>query len=69
MVSGFFPLDEASGKDWRFARLQAEQGNGGSTVATVYGWYNRPVLLSTELVDLLDKLLMIEPSAHNTLGY
>ena len=68
MVSGFFPLDEASKNDWRFVRLQAEQAKGGSSTETVYGWYRRTAShLSPELVDLLDKLLTIDPQRRLTL--
>jgi len=63
MVSGFFPLDEASTNDWRFARLQAEQARHVSTTGVVYGWYKRTTgHLSRELIDLLDRLLTIDPS-------
>merc|ERR1719274_239394 len=42
MLSGFFPLDEASNNDWRYARLIEGQQKGRSTVQSVYGWYKRP---------------------------
>jgi hypothetical protein len=32
MLSGFFPLDEATEQDWRFPRLHVAQSHGASTV-------------------------------------
>merc|ERR1719502_1799730 len=55
MVSGFFPLDEASANDWRYDRLRAEQARGASTTVAVYGWYKRsPRHLTAEVIHLLD---------------
>ena len=63
MVSGFFPLDEATPKDWRHAKLLEHQAKGRSTVKSVYGWYKRPSdHLTPALVDLLDKMLMMDPA-------
>ena len=41
MLSGFFPLDEATGKDWRYGKLLESQIKGRSTTRTVYSWYRR----------------------------
>lgn len=63
MLSGFFPLDEASHADWRYQKLIDAQANGLSTVATVYSWYKRTAAhLSKEVVHLLDQLLIVEPT-------
>ena len=68
MLSGFFPLNEASNNDWRFAKLAEGQRSKVSTVASVYGWYKRSSShLSREVVDLLDRLLTIEPTNRLTM--
>jgi len=69
MLSGFFPLDEASANDWRFPKLCDAQANGRSTVTAVYGWYRRSAAhLSKEVVHLLDALLTIDPSKRLTMA-
>jgi len=68
MLSGFFPLDEATAKDWRFAKLVAAQQQGKSTTAEVYRWYKRrSTHLSKEVVDLLDGLLAVDPRRRLTM--
>lgn len=63
MLSGFFPLDEACRSDWRFDRLLGAQRSGYSTVATIYTFYKRDWKhLSPAVIDLLDRLLQIEPT-------
>merc|ERR1719450_1504017 len=50
MLSGFFPLDEASNNDWRYPKLLEAQRSKRSTTVTVYGWYKRsPKHLSPEI--------------------
>ena len=64
MVSGFFPLEEASQHDWRFSRLvvlQLRGPAGVSTTACIYGFYSRPCPLSPALIELLDAMLMVQP--------
>jgi len=69
MLAGFFPLDEASMKDWRYPRLAEAQSKGRSTVATVFGFYRRdPSGLSREVIELLDKLLTIQPEHRMTMA-
>merc|ERR1719440_1023205 len=41
MLSGFFPLDEASLNDWRYPKLCDAQEKKQSTVVAVYSWYRR----------------------------
>lgn len=70
MVSGFFPLDEASMSDWRFTKLRDEQARDptASTTDIVYKWYKRNTShLTHELKHLLDSLLQIDPSKRMTL--
>lgn len=68
MLSGFFPLDEASGKDWRYEKLRAAQSQGRSTTAVVYSWYKRQVThLSREVIELMDGMLSIDPARRLTL--
>jgi len=67
MLSGFFPLDEATAKDWRFARLLEAQANGKSTTKVVYSWYRRSWShLSASVIDLLDGLLTMDASKRIT---
>merc|ERR1711988_1963917 len=69
MLSGFFPLDEASHGDWRYQKLVDAQVNGLSTVATVYSWYKRTAAhLSREVTHLLDCLLNVDPAKRLTLS-
>jgi MAP/microtubule affinity-regulating kinase len=70
MVSGFFPLDEASNSDWRYTKLRDEQARNpqASTTNFVYKFYKRNTAhLSRELVHLLDNLLLIDPTKRLTL--
>ena len=69
MLSGFFPLDEASMNDWRYPKLVEGQAHGRSTVQTVYGWYKRSAThLSREVVHLLDRVLMVDPERRLTMA-
>jgi len=68
MLSGFFPLDEATANDWRFPKLLETQRRGGSAIATVYQWYKRPVNhLSPEVRHMIDGLLAIDPRKRMTM--
>jgi len=67
MLSGFFPLDEATANDWRYPKLLETQRRRFSTVATVYQWYKRPVHLSPEVVHMIDGLLTIDPQRRMTM--
>merc|ERR1712070_1243720 len=67
MLSGFFPLNEATSKDWRYARLVEAQANGKSTTKVVYAWYRRSWShLSVAVIDLLDGLLSLDPAKRLT---
>jgi len=68
MLSGFFPLDEASANDWRYPKMAEGQTHGRSTTALVYSWYKRSCKhLTPEVVHLLDALLAIDPSKRLTM--
>mmetsp|Transcript_4617 Transcript_4617/g.10015 ORF Transcript_4617/g.10015 Transcript_4617/m.10015 type:complete len:459 (-) Transcript_4617:240-1616(-) len=68
MLSGFFPLDEASSNDWRCPKLQTAQLAGRSTTAVVFGWYKRPYAhLSLSVISLLDAMLAIDPAKRLSL--
>merc|ERR1719213_1156151 len=71
MLSGFFPLDEASNNDWRFPKMQAVQLKPhSSTTEAVYGWYRRSARhLTREVVHLLDGLLTIDPHKRLTMAH
>jgi len=69
MLSGFFPLDEASRNDWRYPKLAQAQLSRKSTTAVVYSWYKRSTgHLSREVVHLLNGLLTIDPRQRLTMG-
>jgi len=68
MLSGFFPLDEASPKDWRYTKLMRAQQLGLSTTVTVFGWYKRTCgHLTSSVVHLLDGMLWMDPARRMTL--
>jgi len=68
MLSGFFPLDEATANDWRFPRLAEAQQRGRSTVKAVYAWYKRDTHhLSREVLHMLDALLSINAEQRLTM--
>jgi len=67
MLSGFFPLDEATMNDWRYPKLLEQQRRGQSTIATVYQWYKRPLHLSPEVRHMIDGLLTIDPRKRMTM--
>lgn len=64
MVAGFFPVEEATQRDWRFGRLAMLQlrGDGSSsTTLTIFSFYSRACPLSPALIDLIDRMLNIQP--------
>eukprot|EP00967_Tisochrysis_lutea_P092120 scaffold132672_cov32-Tisochrysis_lutea.AAC.1 len=68
MLSGFFPLDEATAKDWRYTKLTEGQKRGRSSTKLVYGWYKRSYdHLSDDVIELLDAMLSIDPHKRATL--
>jgi len=68
MLSGFFPLDEASNADWRYPRLCEAQAAKRNTMTVVYSWYKRKCdHLSPEVVHLLNGLLSINPNSRLTM--
>jgi len=64
LASGFFPVDEATPRDWRFERLARQQMGrpAHSSTHEVYGFYGRQCPLSPALVALLDSILHIQPA-------
>ena len=44
MLAGFFPLDEASGSDWRFGRVKMAADSGMSTCHTICACANRNII-------------------------
>lgn len=68
LVSGFFPLDEARTSDWRFARLAQDQSRGVGPCDSIYSMYRRQCPFTTDLKELLDKMLTIDPRRRITLS-
>jgi len=62
MLAGFFPLDEASGADWRYERVKLAAAAGQSTTCTIFGFYDRPCTLSPEVTSLIDGMLSVQPA-------
>jgi serine/threonine protein kinase len=68
MLAGFFPLSEAHPRDWRFPLLEAAQKKGDSTTRAIFGWYKRSCsYLSPSAVDLLDRMLAVDPTRRASL--
>ena len=61
LVTGFFPLEEACPRDWRFEKLARIQLAGRSTTQAVFALYQRPCPLSDACVRLLDGMLHLDP--------
>ena len=70
LVSGFFPVDEASPRDWRFERIARQQhvAPAQSTVVSIFAFYNRPCPLSVPLIDVLDRMLQVVPAKRSALS-
>jgi len=66
MLAGFFPLDEASGADWRYERVKMAASQQLSATHTIFGFYERPCVLSQEVTDLIDGMLVVTPSQRLT---
>jgi len=66
MASGFFPCEEASGRDWRFPKLCRAQLDGHSSTHAVFGFYSRQCPFSEGLVALLDNIIQIDPRKRLT---
>jgi len=62
MLAGFFPLDEATGADWRFERVKLATQNGMSAARTIFSFYERPCQLSRPVVDMIDGMLSVNPN-------
>ena len=54
MVTGFFPLDEASHRDWRYARIFSTHTDDIATA--IFGLYSQPCTLSKNLRGLIHKV-------------
>jgi len=61
LCTGFFPMEEASHRDWRLQKLQIAQSKGESLVQACFSFYKRKCPLSMELVSLLDGMLNLDP--------
>lgn len=68
LLSGFFPLDVADARDWRFRRLQAEQALGNlKACQTIFAMYQRECPFSDAAQELLDGLLRVDPTQRLTI--
>jgi len=61
MCAGFFPLDEATRRDWRFARLKFLVRSGQSASHAIFEFYGKSCPWSPELVELVNSMLVPEP--------
>ncbi|KAG8466694.1 hypothetical protein KFE25_008073 [Diacronema lutheri] len=67
LLSGFFPLDVADARDWRFRRLQAEQALGNLRAChVIFSMYQRDCPFSEAVQALLDGLLRVDPAQRMT---
>jgi len=70
LVTGYWPLKEASPTDWRFKKLREAQARGASSCAIIFGWYKRSTsAFAPELIELLDGMLLVDPEARLTLEH
>ena len=67
LATGYWPLREASSNDWRFKKLIEAQAKGASSCETIFGWYKRSELMTPELRELIDCMLLVEPLARPTM--
>ena len=70
LLSGFFPVAEARSSDFRFYRLREQQQTRPheSSVGLIFSFYKRtPASISPALIQLLNRLLRVEPRARCTL--
>jgi len=69
MLANFFPFDVACARrDWRMSPVQLAQAEGGSTVRTLYELASRPCPFSAEAVQLLDRMLALDPARRATVA-
>mmetsp|Transcript_2162 Transcript_2162/g.4437 ORF Transcript_2162/g.4437 Transcript_2162/m.4437 type:complete len:349 (-) Transcript_2162:374-1420(-) len=61
MLAGFFPLDEATGADWRYERVKMASSQRCSATHTIFGFYERACPLTQSCTDLIDGCLGINP--------
>ena len=62
MLAGFFPLDEATGADWRFERVKLATQHRQSATRTIFSFYDRPCQLSSQVVDMIDGMILVQPN-------
>ena len=67
LVTGFFPLEEACPRDWRFEKVARTQLAGRSTTRKIFEFYRRPCPLSDACVELLDGMLALDPRKRSSL--
>lgn len=70
LASGFFPVDEATNRDWRYERISRLQHRDPlkSTTHAIYSFYQRQCPLSPALVALLDSMLRVQPAQRASLA-
>jgi len=67
---GFFPFEQADPEaDWRARRVVEAQRRGESSMQTIFSFYpHKPLALSPSLLQLLDKMLLFDPSRRISLA-
>jgi len=58
MCAGFFPFDEATQRDWRFARLKFLLREGNSASHAIFEFYGKKCEWSPQLVELVNSMLV-----------
>ena len=69
LVAGFFPLDEAGTSDKRFERLKKDQRRGVGSCDSIHAFYGRACPFTRLLKQLLDAMLMIDPTQRITMAH
>lgn len=68
MLAGFFPLDGATSSDWRFTRACQAVALGQSLTKTIFGFYNRPCVISEAACELIDGMMSLNPAMRWSVG-
>ena len=66
MSAGFFPLDQASDKDWRYERLKLAIAANCSVSKSIYRFYDRTCAFEPSMSALLDAMLSLHPTSRVT---
>mmetsp|Transcript_37342 Transcript_37342/g.123186 ORF Transcript_37342/g.123186 Transcript_37342/m.123186 type:complete len:345 (-) Transcript_37342:203-1237(-) len=67
LLAGFFPFEEATASDWRYAKLAQSVANGVGPCDAIFRMYNRSCPFSPAAREFCDALLTIDATARATI--